>query len=305
MIPFTEINNKKNNDNERIVSSISDDSMNSSAECDKIVSTDIVHVEEPPEHIKPFLVIEQSQLFPIDRYYVNNQLKRLVNDIVQEEYVTQKMRERGISYINTTLLYGPTGTGKTTMGRYIAYRMNRDFIYIKFASVISGVFGNTSRNIEEIFKYISRQQCVFMLDEIDCISQKRGTESDVTGGELARITITLMQELDILRKIDNKVILLAATNRDDTMDEALLSRFSIQEKIDYLPNEEKMAMIKMYLDNVKVPYDEKNIEKYCSDNPTVKNRNIEEDIKRCIKRFILNGEKDFKLDAASNKKKKE
>lgn len=263
---------------------------------------EILHVEEPPENIKPFLKIEHCEQFPINRYYANRELLKLVDDIIQEEYVTQKMKERGIAYANTTLLFGPTGTGKTTMGRYIAYRMNRDFIYIKFASLIGGVFGNTSRNIEEIFQYIGKQSCVFMLDEIDCISQKRGTESDVTGGELARITITLMQELDELRKKDNKVILLAATNREDTMDDALLSRFSVKKKIDYLPNDEKIAMIKLYLNDVKVPYDEKNIEEYCSLNPTVKNRNIEEDIKRCMKRWFLNGEKDFRLEAVPKSK---
>ena len=135
-----------------------------------------------------------------------------------------------------------------------------------------------------------------MLDELDSIGIRRGTESAVTGNELSLTTTSLMQELDNYRRNGCKCILVAATNRIDIMDEALISRFGIKRKIERLNHEHKEQYIKKFLNNVKIPFDEENIKEYCRETPVLPNRNIESDMVRCIVRWIENDKKDFVLD---------
>lgn len=254
---------------------------------------------QPPETIAPFIEIEHCDDFPINRYYVTEKQKKIIEDILRVKRITEEMQKMEIPYLNTTLFYGPPGTGKTTFGRYIAHYLDYDFAYINFAKLIDGVFGNTARNISEIFRFMAENECIFMLDEIDCIAVKRGTEGAATGGELSRITITLMQELDYYRRHKVNSIIIGATNRVDILDEALVSRFSIKRELEGFTNLEKEKYIKLFLTDVGVPYDETNIRTYCARTATVRQRGVEADMIRCIAEWIENGKNGFILEHIS------
>lgn len=251
---------------------------------------------EIPENLKAYLEAEHCDDFPINRYYVTDLQRKIIKEILDLRELTDQMQAMGLSYLNTTLLYGASGTGKTTFGRYIAYLQDMDFVYVNFAKLIDGVFGNTSKNISDIFRFMATQECIFMLDEIDCIAQKRGTESAATGGELGRITVTIMQELDYYRKNKVKCIILAGTNKRDLMDDALFSRFSMAKELIPLNNKEKQEYIELFLNDVRVPFNRKNIEEYCARNTAIRQRNVEADMIRCIAAWIKNGKKDFYLE---------
>ena len=249
-----------------------------------------------PENLKAYLEAEHCDDFPINRYYVTELQRKIIKEILDLRDLTKEMQAMNLDYLNTTLLYGPSGTGKTTFAKYLAYILDLDFVYINFAKLIDGVFGNTSRNISDIFRFMATQDCIFMLDEIDCIAQKRGTESAATGGELGRITVTIMQELDYYRKNKVKCIILGGTNRRDIMDEALFSRFSMAKELIPLSNIEKQEYIELFLNDVGVPYDIDNISQYCARNTTVRQRNIEADMIRCIASWLKKGRKNFHLE---------
>lgn len=242
-----------------------------------------------PDHLKECLEAEHCDDFPIKRYYVSEQTKQLCKDIVRIRNLSGEMQKLGLSYLNTTLLYGVPGTGKTMMGRYLAYKFDLDFVYINFSALMDGILGSTTRKIHEIFRFMADKNVIFMIDEIDCISQKRGTEGNATGGELSRITVTLMQELDYYRKIKTKTIVLAATNRRDIMDDALFSRFSLAVEIKALNNAEKEKYMIKFLDSVHVPYDARNIKEYCARTNAIRQRNVEADMIRCISEWIQAG----------------
>ena len=249
-----------------------------------------------PEHLQPYLEAEHCDDFPLSRYYVTDLQRKIMSDIYDLRDLTDEMQSLGLDYLNTTLLYGASGTGKTTFGRYLAHVMDMDFVYVNFAKLIDGVFGNTAKNISDIFRFMATQDCVFMLDEIDCIAQKRGTESAATGGELGRITVTIMQELDYYRKHKVKCIILGGTNRRDIMDDALFSRFSMAKELVPLNNKEKQEYIELFLNDIGVPYDLKNIQEYCARNTTIRQRNVEADMIRCIATWIRNGKNGFYLE---------
>ena len=198
-----------------------------------------------PSGMQTMLVGEVPGGFDPNRYYVRKSEKDVISDITKMRLIADEMSHRNISYKNTTLLYGGSGTGKTELGRYIAYKLNLPFFYVSFVSTIDSYMGSTAKNMHKVFEFCSSIPCVLMLDEIDCVAAKRsnGGQKGVDG-ELERTTITLMQELD---RLPNHVTLLAATNRIDLVDDALLRRFSIRHEMVNMSTSELYAMIHKYL----------------------------------------------------------
>ena len=182
-----------------------------------------------PNNIQSFLVSEIPAGFDSNRYFVRDSEQVIIDDIIKMKKISEKMTELHINYKNSTLLYGVSGTGKTELARYIAYKLNLPFFYVSFNTTINAMMGETAKNLHKIFSFCSTIPCVLMLDEIDCIALKRssgGTKG--ADGELERTTIALMQELD---QLPNYVTIIAATNRLDIVDEALLRRFSIKHEV--------------------------------------------------------------------------
>ena len=245
---------------------------------------------EIPENLRGFLEIENESDFNISRYYVTDVQDKLINGIIDMQSLSDKMHEYNLPYLNSTLLYGPPGNGKTTFAKYVAYTMNIYFIYINFATLVDGVFGKTAQRIHDIFRFVADNECIFMLDELDCIAVRRGTEAAATGGELSRITITLMQEMDYYKRHDAKAIILAATNRDDLLDPALVSRFSLKFKMPTPTIDEKLGYIVQFLGTIDgIRYNKDNIKQYCYDHSTLYQRNIEADLTRCLADWIKRG----------------
>ena len=208
---------------------------------------------ELPSNIKGFVCAEDvSETFNEKRYYLSERERLLSDKIMRMAQVGNKLKKMKIPYRNSTLLFGDSGTGKTTFGRYIAHISQLPFCYLKFSSLIDSYMGMTAKNIEKAFSFVLSTPCVFMLDELDSIGINRAASSySGSDGEASRITITLMQELD---KLPNDVILLAATNRIDRIDSALLRRFSEKHEVKPLNDEEKEKLISTFLSDVGIDF---------------------------------------------------
>jgi len=215
---------------------------------------------ELPHDVRDILHMEDvSVSFNENRYYLSEREKAVFDEVVGMYQTSLKLSEMGIQYLNSLLLYGESGTGKTLFGRYIAYKLGLPFVYMNFANAISSYLGSTAKNIAKAFSFIEKQKCVFMVDEVDAIGMKRGTE-DV--GEMARIVISLMQALDCVR---NDTIIIGATNRIDMIDNALLRRFTIRHEVQRFSEEDMTKMVTKFLDDVHIPYDKGKVESFCND----------------------------------------
>lgn len=212
---------------------------------------------ELPHDIRGILKMEDvSTTFNEKRYFLTDREKEIFNQILMAKNTNERLTEMGIRYLNSTLLYGESGTGKTTFGKYVAYKLGLSFAYLNFSQCISSYLGATSKNIEKVFDYVAKQKCVLMLDEVDAIGIKRGKE-DL--GEMSRIVIGLMQSFDLL---ENDVVVIGATNRKDMIDEALLRRFSTIHEVKELNNNNAYRLITNLLDDLKIEYNDDNILDY-------------------------------------------
>jgi SpoVK/Ycf46/Vps4 family AAA+-type ATPase len=118
------------------------------------------------------------------------------------------------------LLHGPSGTGKTMLAKAVATESEANFISVRGPELLSKWVGESERGIREIFRRARQASpCIIFFDEIDSIAPVRGA-----GGETAvteRVVSQLLTELDGMENMHG-VVVLAATNRADMIDSALL-----------------------------------------------------------------------------------
>jgi len=118
------------------------------------------------------------------------------------------------------LLYGPPGTGKTLLAKAVATESEANFISIKGPEFLSKWVGESEKAVRETFKKAKQAApAIIFLDEIDAIAPVRGTGSDSKVTE--RVISQLLTEMDGLESLHN-VVVIAATNRPDMLDAALL-----------------------------------------------------------------------------------
>src|SRR6185437_15933424 len=136
------------------------------------------------------------------------------------------------------LLHGPSGTGKTLMAKAVATESEANFISVRGPELLSKWVGESERGIREIFRRARQAApCVVFFDEIDSIAPTRGMGGDSMVTE--RVVSQLLTELDGIQALSG-VVVLAATNRADMIDPALLrpGRF---DKIVFVPMPDKAA----------------------------------------------------------------
>ena len=119
------------------------------------------------------------------------------------------------------LLYGPPGTGKTLLAKAVANESQSNFISVKGPELLNKFVGESERALREVFRKARQAApCIIFFDEIDSIAPVRGSsigDSHVT----ERVISQFLTELDGLEELRN-VVIIAATNRPDIVDQALL-----------------------------------------------------------------------------------
>ena len=149
------------------------------------------------------------------------------------------------------LLHGPSGTGKTLLAKAVATESEANFVSVRGPELLSKWVGESERGIREIFRRARQASpCVIFFDEIDSIAPIRGA-----GGETAvteRVVSQLLTELDGMENMHG-VVVLAATNRPDMIDPALLRPGRFDKIIQIpLPDKESRKMI-LKINAEKIP----------------------------------------------------
>ncbi|MEM3567151.1 MAG: AAA family ATPase, partial [Thermoplasmata archaeon] len=153
------------------------------------------------------------------------------------------------------LLYGPPGTGKTLLAKAVATESEANFISVKGPEFLSKWVGESEKAVRETFrKAKTAAPCVIFFDEIDAIVPVRGQSCDSHVTE--RVISQMLSELDGIEELHN-VVVIAATNRPDIIDPALLrpGRF---DRLVYVPmpgKEERLSILKIHTRNMPLADD--------------------------------------------------
>ncbi|MHB8566228.1 MAG: CDC48 family AAA ATPase [Nitrososphaerales archaeon] len=158
----------------------------------------------------------------------------------------------GYSLPKGILLYGPSGTGKTLLAKAVATESEVNFISIRGPELLSKWVGESERGVREVFKRARQASpCVIFFDEIDSLAPVRGLGEGMVS---ERVVSQLLTELDGIQSL-NGVIVLAATNRMDMVDPALL-RAGRFDKLLYIPapsKEERLQILEIQTKQKPMP----------------------------------------------------
>ncbi len=160
----------------------------------------------------------------------------------------------GVEAPKGVLLYGPPGTGKTLLAKAVAGETNSHFTAISGPEIMGKYYGESEERLREIFKQAEENTpSIVFIDEIDSIAPKR---DEVTGEVEKRIVSQLLTLMDGM-KARGKVVVIAATNRPDSIDPALRrpGRFDREIEIGIPDQEGRMEILQIHTRGM--PVDEK------------------------------------------------
>ena len=161
----------------------------------------------------------------------------------------------GYSMPKGIMLYGPSGTGKTLLAKAVATESEANFISVRGPELLSKWVGESERGIREVFRRARQASpCVIFFDEVDALAPTRGMGGDSMVTE--RVVSQLLTELDGVQSL-NGVVVLAASNRIDIVDPALL-RAGRFDKLIQIPLPDKPArreILKIHTKGVPIAKD--------------------------------------------------
>ena len=186
-----------------------------------------------------------------------DEAKESLAEIVDYLHNPQKYTEAGASMPKGVLLVGPPGTGKTMLAKAVAGEANVPFFSISGSEFVEMFVGMGASKVRDLFKQAKEKApCIVFIDEIDAIGQKRNTSGMGGNDEREQTLNQLLTEMDGFTG-NTGVIILAATNRPESLDPALTrpGRFDRRVPVELPDLAGREAILKVHAKKVKLAQD--------------------------------------------------
>ena len=178
-----------------------------------------------------------------------------IMEIVDFLRKADKYRELGAKIPKGALLVGPPGTGKTLLAKAVAGEANVPFLSISGSDFVEMFVGVGASRVRDLFEQAKQKApCIVFIDEIDAIGRARGKNAGFSGNDERENTLNqLLTEMDGFQT-NAGVIVLAATNRADILDKALMraGRFDRQIQVGLPDAKEREEIFDVHLRNLKL-----------------------------------------------------
>jgi 26S proteasome regulatory subunit T5 len=212
----------------------------------------------PPEYdarVKAMELDEKPQEKYNDIGGCSKQLKELQEAVVLPITRRDLFTGIGITPPKGVLLYGPPGTGKTLMARACARETNAAFLKLAGPQLVQMFIGDGAKLVRDAFALAKEKKpTIIFIDEIDAVGTKRFDSEQNGDREVQRTMLELLNQLDGFSS-EEQIKVMAATNRIDILDPALLRSGRIDRKVEFgLPNEQARAEI-LELHSGKMKFD--------------------------------------------------
>ncbi|KAJ9082359.1 26S proteasome regulatory subunit 6A [Entomophthora muscae] len=175
---------------------------------------------------------------------LDKQIEELVEAIVLPVNHADRFKNLGIKPPKGVLMYGPPGTGKTLLARACAAQTNSTYLKLAGPQLVQMFIGDGAKLVRDAFNLAKEKApAIIFIDELDAIGTKRFNSEKSGDREVQRTMLELLNQLDGFSS-DDRIKVIAATNRIDILDPALLRSGRLDRKIEFpVPNEEARARI--------------------------------------------------------------
>ncbi|KAF7192386.1 26S proteasome regulatory subunit 6A [Pseudocercospora fuligena] len=175
---------------------------------------------------------------------LDKQIEELVEAVVWPMKEAERFKKIGIKAPKGALMYGPPGTGKTLLARACAAQTEATFLKLAGPQLVQMFIGDGAKLVRDCFALAKEKApSIIFIDELDAVGTKRFDSEKSGDREVQRTMLELLNQLDGFAS-DDRIKVLAATNRVDVLDPALLRSGRLDRKIEFpLPNEEARAQI--------------------------------------------------------------
>ena len=159
--------------------------------------------------------------------------------------------ENGLTPVNKVLLDGTTGNGKTSYAIALAKKLALPLICTSSSLMLDSYLGKSEKNVSLLFQHIP-EECVLFFDEFEAMASSRGRISEDSGGAGRAWNSIVTSFLVNMERLRPSCMFIAATNRTDILDKAILRRFDLRMTF-YDPDDaEKKAYMQKYLNTYKL-----------------------------------------------------
>jgi SpoVK/Ycf46/Vps4 family AAA+-type ATPase len=148
--------------------------------------------------------------------------RQQLTSLIHEHRHATELLKSGFQVRRNLILSGPPGCGKSLTAKALATELNLPFFVVRIDAIIGSYLGQTATNLRQLFQFAEQTACVLLFDELDALGKSRGSGMDV--GELDRIVIALMQELELANPLG---LVVATSNLPGAIDRALWRRFDL------------------------------------------------------------------------------
>jgi cell division protease FtsH len=187
----------------------------------------------------------------------NEEAKQDLQEVVEFLKYPKKFEGVGAKIPKGVLLVGPPGTGKTMLARAVAGEANAPFFSISGSEFVEMFVGVGASRVRDLFNKAKKNApCIIFIDEIDAVGRRRGSGMGGGHDEREQTLNQILVEMDGFEQGQN-VIVLAATNRADVLDPALLrpGRFDRRVNIDLPDRKDRQAILKVHFSEKPVSKD--------------------------------------------------
>ncbi len=201
----------------------------------------------PAESTSKFFEPEQSDVRFAD-IAGNEEAKEELEQIVDFLKDNKKYKKMGATLPKGAILYGPSGTGKTMFAKAIAGESGVPFMYVSGSEFVEMYVGVGAARVRDMFaKAREASPCVVFIDEIDAVGKKRSNSDK--NSERDQTLNQILVEMDGFNSLGSDVIVIGATNRLETLDEALLrpGRFDKHVSVDLPDKEGRLKILNLCL----------------------------------------------------------
>ena len=231
----------------------------------------IVYEKLPAEYDSRVMAMEVDER-PTEDYTDIGGLDKQIEELTEAIVLPMTHKERfinlGIRPPKGLLMHGPPGTGKTLMARACAAQTKATFLKLAGPQLVQMYIGDGAKMIRDAFD-LAREKApaIIFIDELDAIGTKRGSGEGETR-EVHRTMLELLNQLDGFSQHDD-IKVIAATNRPDILDPALLRSGRLDRKVELpWPNEEaRVRILKIHSKKMNVNHDDVNYEELARSSP--------------------------------------